>query len=857
MWALLALALALPGPADAAKAFSAPTYSGPIAMSAGDRLVWVVNPTNDSVSVIRMETNRVIETIKVGDEPHGVALDPANRYAYVANAADSTVSVIRIQNASPKHFRAKLDGRVGDRGQLTTGAEPWDIVASPDGRRIFVANSAQDTITVIDAARRTVRGKARRHAKRPSIIGNVDLRNSRCNDPDRLRHFQPRGLAVTRDSKKLYVTAFFAFVRPGAKQGDDNGKEGVVCRLDINTKSKKLRSYRPARRIVLAPRPTGFLIDSDPDTLVPDPVGAFPNQLQSIVLRGDRAYLPNIAASPDGPRRRNGNTHSYVNQITGIRGAGEADAGSINLHFGGLELSPSTPTLFFANAWGIAFTTQRGYGSAYAVSAGSDVLVKLYVALDGALGFTVDENTTDYVDLNDPDNPATSGNNAGKNPQGIVINRRGTRAYVTNFISRNVSVVDLTTDRVEKVIRTAPLPRAGSRDEVVALGAELFNSSRGIFNLPVNATVNTRVHERLASQGFGGCSSCHFKGLTDGVVWESESGPRKSLPLNATFDPKDPNDQRILNYSAIFDEVEDYELYVRGREGHGPGDLSSPTGVTIYKACDTPPPDVNSLDPEHGLLMGDSGDPDRAPCVISPFTKPNANRPQYTVSLPGHSRAVPALTALKEYLRYGIRTPNGPLASPKVADGVDAADVRAGRRLFFESGCNSCHGGAKWTTSTKNFRSPPDPAKVFTETSPAPVSGSPVDLPYLNSFLRDIGSFNLGVAGQDNAFGANIGAEELAAPRLDGPEALERQDALGRDYNGDGKGNGYNVPSLLGIYAAPPYYHNGACETLDCVLRDMRHRTANRKVRDRLRSAKNRARLTAFLESIDAQTTTP
>ena len=39
---------------------------------------------------------------------------------------------------------------------------------------------------------------------------------------------------------------------------------------------------------------------------------------------------------------------------------------------------------------------------------------------------------------------------------------QGTRAYVVNFVSRNVSVVDLTNDSVVAVIRTAPLPAPGS-----------------------------------------------------------------------------------------------------------------------------------------------------------------------------------------------------------------------------------------------------------------------------------------------------------------------------------------------------------------------------------------------------------
>jgi cytochrome c peroxidase len=77
------------------------------------------------------------------------------------------------------------------------------------------------------------------------------------------------------------------------------------------------------------------------------------------------------------------------------------------------------------------------------------------------------------------------------------------------------------------------------------------------------------------------------------------------------------------------------------------------------------------------------------------------------------------------------------------------------------------------------------------------------------------------------------------------------QDALGRDYNNDGRGIGYNIPSLLGIDNVQPYYHNGACETLDCVVGNAKHRTANGRQPDRLTSLRDRRRVVAFLKSID------
>src|SRR5262249_8001088 len=193
-----------------------------IAIARNDRLIWVVNPSDDSVSVIRPDTKTRLAKIAVGDEPQSLALTPDGQYAYVANAAGSSVTVIRIQDPAWGTFSASVDTTVGQGGQLITGAEPWNIVGSPDGYRIFVANSGQATITVINALNRT-------------IIGHVDLRNSLANDPDRSRHFQPRGLACTVDSSKLYVTRFLSFTKPGGRQGDDLGKEGLVAVLDINT----------------------------------------------------------------------------------------------------------------------------------------------------------------------------------------------------------------------------------------------------------------------------------------------------------------------------------------------------------------------------------------------------------------------------------------------------------------------------------------------------------------------------------------------------------------------------------------------------------------------------------------------
>jgi hypothetical protein len=325
--------------------------------------------------------------------------------------------------------------------------------------------------------------------------------------------------------------------------------------------------------------------------------------------------------------------------------------------------------------------------------------------------------------------------------------------------------------------------------------------------------------------------------LTDGVVWQFAAGPRKSVPLNSTFNPHRKTQQRLLNYSAIFDEVEDFEANIRNVSG--PGSLVG-----------------GALSPNHGLLIGDSGDLNVAPSAVNAFALPNANRAQVTVTLPGSANKVRALTALREWVRNSVRTPNSPLTNSSLPNAPTAAELSQGRSLFVAAGCANCHIGQNWTISLKDFTSPPSTGEGFTITERTPlVTGNPVGTQYLNRFLRNIGSFNLGVPGQGNPLGNNIGADEKAAPTVVSGTQQAAQDALGIDYNSDTRGNGYNVPSLLGLFAAPPYYHNGAAESLAAVVADVKHRTANNTLPDVLSNPGDQAKLVKFLESIDLQTT--
>ena len=71
-----------------------------------------------------------------------IAVDPANNLVYVANSDNDTVSVINGATLT------KL-------GDIPVGAHPTDIVVNPTTSKIYVANSFSDTVSVIDGDTRT------------------------------------------------------------------------------------------------------------------------------------------------------------------------------------------------------------------------------------------------------------------------------------------------------------------------------------------------------------------------------------------------------------------------------------------------------------------------------------------------------------------------------------------------------------------------------------------------------------------------------------------------------------------------------------------------------------------------------
>lgn len=609
--------------------FAGPTSSQPLALDANSTLLVVANPDNNTITFfdVQGDRNRRLREILVGKEPNGVALNPLGTRAYVANTVSGTVSVLNVNRSSSQVARVTTEIKVG--------TEPYGVAVTPNGSKLYVSNRRSNSVSVIDTRTNRV----------IKTITNAGL--------------SPTGIAITNDGdgedddETVLVTQFFALPRPGKLDGEDDAKEGLVS--VIPTVTDEVESTVK----IIPIGDTGFKSAGDSVGKVAPPAtiteadlrfttSAYPNQLNSLVIKGNYAYVPNTGASPNGPTRFDVNTQALLSVID-MTGRKDTEQ-TINMHVA-VRDQQATPKLFVTQPWAIAAKVRED--EAYVVSMASDVVIK--VSLDRGTGAARVLNTGASPSrvLQIP---------TGKNPRGIVINNTDTRAYVMNYISRDVTVVNVERgqDRAVATMESASLPTPGSTEDLIHAGKELYHSSVGEFDGP--SPFAPKIRGRLSNNGWGSCGSCHPDGLTDNVVWIFATGPRRTISQHQDFDPDDPTQQRTLNWSGIFDEQEDFELNIRGVSGG------------------------------QGLIVGDDGvTPDNP---VANFTPANGGRRQLRI------RGFGGWDAIKAYIQFGIRAPIAPVDK-------DDPDAIAGEQLFRQARCQTCHGGPSWTSSRVTFTPPP------------------------------------------------------------------------------------------------------------------------------------------------------
>ena len=108
-----------------------------------------------------------------------------------------------------------------------------------------------------------------------------------------------------------------------------------------------------------------------PTPPTPTTTGAFPNLLQSVVIAGSRADLPNTASSPNGPFKFNVNVQGFLSvfDITTDTDSGQ----TINMN-NGVENEDPAVKLFITNPIAIAF--KRSGKEGWVVSAATNRIIR-------------------------------------------------------------------------------------------------------------------------------------------------------------------------------------------------------------------------------------------------------------------------------------------------------------------------------------------------------------------------------------------------------------------------------------------------------------------------------------------------
>jgi DNA-binding beta-propeller fold protein YncE len=786
------------------------TNGSAIAITKDTKVAIAVNRTAGNVAIFDVTfgttpaaTRKAL--LDVGAEPWDVVIGNDDDTAYVIVRKDQKVVKIKGLKGAP----------TVDATSAASGSEPTGIAISPTGAKLYVSNWAEGTLSVVNTADMTVGTKIDLNAAiaASGLLGTVTGRPG-------LAH--PRSLVISNNGdtsdadESIYVTEFFSQAKTTGVPTDDSqydlNRQGLIYKVKISDSTITTTTLGPTAN-------TGFKDSNGADT------GCFPNQLYAVALnKGDKERLY-VTANCASPRGVNGAiTTTTPPNLAGVKTEVHASIFVVDTaSFTEVPAQAVVLTQKFQSLYDTASVTDDATrriplivndiafidsaNVAYVTGYGSDAVFRVAYNADGTFKEVGSPGKNNFITLNPG---GTVG--AGALPVGLAlpVGAGSTNPFslVINENTRNVSLINLGTQVTVLAADSAAAPPA----------VDTTKPAGSVYDVQVNKGkkffVTGLARWSLKGQAWNSCESCHPDGLTDNVTWFFGRGPRQTVSLDGTYDPKDPTKRRILNWTGIFDEVHDFELNTRGNSGG--------VGAVVWQ--------VGSPVSAGDRIIFD-GAAVTAPQLAT--TNLNQNLNGSIISLMPKTPATPCASTdakcdnsflgdwndVDQFVKF--------IRAPKKPTNLDAARVAAGKTLFENNFCAGCHGGSQWTISkvfftpgegnnnpttgklvTTNYTltaatlkglNPPGSAGTATPFRLSPVTGASDQI---NCILRDVGTFPA-------TTGTTAPFPGIA---LTGVTVNEARTDMTTKAQG---ATGFNIPSLLGMVTGAPYFHAGNARTIE------------------------------------------
>ena len=475
-----------------------PQSSSMMALDIANNQMWVVNPDNNSVSSINIQTNQLIQEYDLN-----VILSTSNKLHPSSLALDNNQNIWITARDNNQIIILDSNGTLIDQMNTGYGSRPQSVLANSDGSLLFVAlgnrgstDSANGSIVKYSASTRLE-------------IDRIEVGPL------------PRAMALTGDDSNLYVAEFLA-------------RENHAVIWNINASDLSLNPQ------IKLNRDRGLNgIDSGGS----DGPGV-PNYISDLTISPDHQWLWYSAIKADTFRGL------FFQQDTELNLAATHDS-TIRSVLGRIDLTnnpPIEPEFFgFSGTPSRIDVDNSDSPSSITFNENGDYV---FITLQG------NDTLAAFDDLAVRNNVGQSSvfrAETGFAPQASLFDPSNNKIWVKNFLSRDVISYDLNTFFQSGNPQLNPTQITTVTSE--QLSAQILSGKKEFYF----AGNNPEGQNEMSFEGYISCASCHLDGSHDGRVWDFNQrgeGFRNTTDLRGRRGTGHGN----VHWSANFDEIQDFVL---------------------------------------------------------------------------------------------------------------------------------------------------------------------------------------------------------------------------------------------------------------------------------------------------------